>query len=70
MEECVWKTDVLIPKGNGDFCGIRMFEVFWKTVKSILNFCPTEAIQFQDTLPSFCMSRGTVTAYPEAKLLQ
>ena len=70
MEECVWNTDVLIPKGNGDFCGIGLFEVLWKTVKSILNFRHTAAIQFQDTLPSFCMSKGTMTAYLDAKLLQ
>ena len=70
MEECAWKTDVLIRKWNGDFRGIGLFEVLWKTVKSILHFRHTAAIQFQDTLLSFCMIRGTVTAYLEPKLLQ
>ena len=70
MEECAWKTDVLIPKWNGDFRGIGLFEVLWKTVKSVLNFRPTAAIQFQENLTTFCMSNGTVTAYLEAKLLQ
>ena len=70
MEECVWKTDVLIPKGNGDFRGIGMFEVLCKTVKSILNFRHTAAIQFQDTLSNFFMSRGTMTTYLESKMFQ
>ena len=37
--DCTWQTVVLIPKGSiGDFRGIRLVKVLWKTVTSLLNF--------------------------------
>ena len=36
-EECYFQTIILIPNEDGDFCGIRLAEVVWKTVTGILN---------------------------------
>ena len=69
-EECAWQTVVLILKGNGDFCGICLVEVLWKTVPGILNRCLTTAIQFHDTLHGFRTGRGTGSASLQDKLLQ
>ena len=70
VEECTWRTIVLIPKGTGNFCGIRLVKVLWKTVTGILNRRLTTEIQFRDTLHGFCTSRGTGTASLEANLPQ
>ena len=61
---------VLIPDGNGDFRGIGMVEILWKTVTRILNHRLTAAIQFHSTLHGFCTGRVTGTASLEANLLQ
>ena len=45
-EECAWKTVVPIPKGNGNFRGIGLVEILWKTVTGILNRRLTATIQF------------------------
>ena len=69
-EECTWRTIVLIPKGNSNFCGIRLVEVLWKIVTGILNCRLTTAIQFHDTLHGFCTGRGTGTTSLEATMPQ
>ena len=68
--DCAWKTVVLIPKGNNNFCGIRLVEVLWKTMTRILNCRLKAVIQFHDTMPSFCICRGTRTGSLGAKLIQ
>ena len=60
-EECAWKTIVLIPKGNGNFRGIGLLDVIWKTVTGI---------QFHDVLHRFRTGRGNWIAPLEAKPLQ
>ena len=53
-EECTWQVVVLIPKGkSGNFRGIGLVEVIWKTMSSLLNFQVTEEIIFHDVLHSF-----------------
>ena len=66
----MWKTVVLIPKGKGDFRGIGLVEVLWKTITSLLNLRIAAAISFHDTLHGFRAGRGMGTANFEAKLLQ
>ena len=69
-EECAWKTVVPIPKGNGNFRGIGLVDILWKTVTGILNCHLTAEIQFYDILQGFCTGRGTRTTSLEVKLLQ
>ena len=69
-EECTGHTVVLVPKGKGDFQGIGIVDVLWKTVVNLLNRRLTAAISFHDTLHGFWAGRGTGTAALEAKLLQ
>ena len=70
MYEFTWKTGVLIPKGTGDFRGIGLVEMLWKTVKMILNRRLMAAIQFYDTLYRFRTVRGTGNASLRDNLLQ
>ena len=70
MEECTCKTIVLIQKGNGEYQGIGIVEVLWKTVTGIPNFRLMAVIQFHETLHCLRMGRGTGTDYLEYKLLQ
>ena len=67
----MWQTVVLIPKGtSGDFRGIGLAEVLWKTVTSLLNRRLTAEIIFHDVLHGFRSGRGIGNASLEAKLLQ
>ena len=70
MEECTCKTIVLIQKGNGEYQGIGIVEVLWKTVTGIPNFRLMAVIQFYETLHGLRMGRGTGTTNLESKLLQ
>ena len=70
LRNCAWHTAVLIPKWNGDFQGIRLVEVLWKTVMGILNRCLVAAIQFHNNLHGFCTVRGTGTTSLESNMLQ
>ena len=70
-KESIWQTVVLIPKGkSGDFRGIGLVEVLWKTMSSLLNRRLTAAITFHDVLHGFRAGCGMGTASLEAKLLQ
>ena len=61
---------VMIPKGDGgNFWGIGLVEILWKTVTGILNHRFTSMIQFHDVLHRFQAGRGTGNATLEAKLL-
>ena len=69
-EECTWQTFVLIPKGEGDFQEIGLFEVLWKAIASLLHCQVTAAISSHDIIHRFQGGQGTGTASLEAKLLQ
>ena len=67
----MWQTVVLIPNDtSGELRGIRLVEVIWKTVTSLMNRRLMEAITFHDVLHGFWVGRGMGTAASEAKLLQ
>ena len=49
-EDCTWQKVFLVPKGGGDFQGIFLVEVLWKTVMGILNLRLVVVIRFHYTL--------------------
>ena len=69
-EDAAWQMVVLIPKGKGEFRGIRLVEVTWKLMTVILHHRLTTGMKFHDVLHGFRKDRGTRTATLEAKLLQ
>ena len=69
-EEAAWQTVVLIPKGKGEFQGIRLVEVIWKLLTIILHCRLTTGIKLHDVLHGFREGCGTGTSTLEAKLLQ
>ena len=69
-EECDWHNAILTPKEKGDFHGIRLVEVFWKTMMEIFICHLTASIQFHDTLSGFSIVRGTGIASLEDNLIQ
>ena len=69
-EEAAWQMVVLIPKGKGEFRGIRLVEVTWKLMAVIHHRQLTTGLQLHDVLHGFREGRGTRTATLEAKLLQ
>jgi hypothetical protein len=62
---------VLLPKPDGDFCGIALLEVIYKLISSIINRRLGKALnnRFHDGIHGFRESRGTGTASIEVKLL-
>ena len=70
VEEAMWQTVVLIPKGKKEYRGIGLVKVTWKVVAAILHLRLTTAITYHDALHGFRAGRGTGTATLEAKLLQ
>ena len=67
--ECEYQKIVLLPKGNGELCGIGIFEVIWKAVSGVVNFWIGMAVNIHDTLHRFREVRGTGTTSLESKLL-
>ena len=65
-----WSTVVLIPKGNGDYRGVGLLELFLKVIESIINWWIAGKVRFHDSLHGFIAKRGTGTTCIEAKLLQ
>ena len=65
----LWEIVVLIPKGKGQFCGIRLLEPIWKVVEILLER-RLRAIKFHDSLHGSIPGRGTGTGIIEAKLAQ
>ena len=58
-EESTWNTVFLIIKGAiGDFRGIGLLEVLWKTVTSLLNRRLTIDIKLHGVLHGFQVGRG------------
>ena len=70
-KEFTWQTFTLIPKGKSrNFTRIRMVEVYWKTISSLLNSRLTAEITFHYVLHSFWEVRGMGTAKLKANLIQ
>ena len=61
----------MIQKGvGGDFWGVVLVEVLWKTVTGLLGCRFTSVIQFYDVFHGFGAGRGMRAAFLEAKLIQ
>ena len=60
---------VLIPKGGGNYRGIGLLEVAWKTIEEVLDKRLKE-VALHDSLHGFREKRGCGTGIMEAKLLQ
>ncbi len=65
--QLLWIIVVLIPKGGGDYHGIRMLEPVWKCIERVIDH-QLEAIDLHDSLHGCCNNCGTGTAIIEAKL--
>ena len=70
MVECTWKTVVLIPKRNGNFRGIGLVEVLWKTMLVVINQGIVELVQLHNILHGLRDGQGVGTVSLETKLLQ
>ena len=69
--ECMWKKVILIPKeASGDFRGVGLVEVLWKTVISFLNHQLTTSIIIHDVMHRLRSGQWTGTAELGARLLQ
>ena len=69
-EKFMFQKFVITPKGRGDFRGIGLVEVLWKTVASLLNHRLTAGITYHDALHGFKVGQGTGTSALEANLIQ
>ena len=69
-EEATYQAVVLTLNGGGDFWGIWMMEVLWKTVEVILNRRLGAAITQHNVFHGFRAGLGTETTSLEAKLFQ
>ena len=68
--ECIWKTAILLTKGNVNFQFIVLVEVIWKTISGIINQQIGTAVLFHDILHGFHAVREMGTASLEANLIQ
>jgi hypothetical protein len=64
-----WMVVVLLPKGGGNFWGIRLLDPCWKVVEKIM-VRRMGAIDFHPCLHGGMPKQGTGTAMIEAKLAQ
>ena len=60
----------MIPKGVGEYCGIGLVEVMFKSVVVVLNCRFTASIAYHDSFHGFWSSRVMVTTTLEFKLIQ
>ena len=67
--DCSWKTELLISKGDGGFCGIRRVEFIWKVVSGVVNCCIGAPVDFHKKHHKFREIIGTGTHSLESKLL-
>ncbi len=67
--QLLWVIIVLIPKGGGDYWGIRLLEPMWKVCERVMDLC-LNAFDLHDSLHCCRDKRGTRTAIIEAKLAQ
>ncbi len=69
LQQMCWVITVLIPKGGGDYRGIRLLKPIWKVLETVMDL-RLEAIVLQDSLHGCLALRGTGTKIIEAKLAQ
>jgi hypothetical protein len=67
--QLLWVIIVLIPKGGGDYRGIRLLEPMWKVCERVMDF-HLNTFDLHDSLHGCRDKRGTGTARIEAKLAQ
>ena len=67
--EFTWQMVVIIPNGSGDFRGIFMVEVLWKTITGVINCRIVAVVQFHGILHCFRVLRVAVTTSLEANML-
>jgi hypothetical protein len=67
--QLLWIIVVLIPKGGGDYRGIKLLEPVWKCIERVIDH-QLEVIDLHDSLNGCRNNRGTGTAIIEAKLTQ
>jgi hypothetical protein len=60
---------VLIPKGGGEYCGIRLLEPIWKVLEKVMDL-RLEAIVLHNSLHGCLALRGAGIRIIEAKLAQ
>ena len=60
----------MLLKGGKNYHGIGLFDVVWKAVTVLLNFCFATSITYHESLHGFWSGRGTGTTSLEIKLLQ
>jgi hypothetical protein len=65
----LWSIFVLIPKGGGDYRGIRILEPIWKCIKWVINH-RLDAIKLHDSLHGCRSKHRTGTTIIEVKLAQ
>jgi hypothetical protein len=67
--QLLWVIIVLIPKGGGDYWGIKLLEPMWKVCKRVMDL-RLNAFDLHNLLHGCRDKRGTGTAGVEAKLAQ
>ena len=60
---------VIIPKGNGEFIGIRIIKLLCKSLPGVINLQIGVAVQFHDVMHVFREDWGTGTTSLESNLL-
>ena len=68
-EEVTYQELGLILKGGGDFWGVGIVEVMWKTIALILNRRLGVTISLYDVFYDFQDVRGKGITFIEAKLI-
>ena len=68
--ELKWTFLFLLHKGNAYSQGIRMLEVLWKLVESIINTFINTDVVFHDILHVFCAFIGTGVAIVSINMAQ
>ena len=64
-----WVIFVLIPKGGGNYCRIRLLEPIWKIIERVMDQ-QLNTIALHESLHGCQDGRGTGTAVIEAKLAE
>jgi hypothetical protein len=67
--QLLWVVIILIPRGGGDYRGIRLLEPMWKVCKRVMDL-RLNAFDLHNLLHGCRDKRGTRTARIEAKLAQ
>ena len=68
LQGLAWTPLAVIPKGNGDGCGIGLVEALFKVLEVIVDSRVKSAVVFHGCLHGFVQHRGTGMAIVELKL--